>query len=189
MNESFSPESIVMAFIHAMNEWELSAWAASRQAHDTSNPESYWPDVTAGLEQVFAEFCTSRERLQGRQASFQRPPEYDPTSERIIASEIIGDKAHVDTIREAPLGGGLMSDQIGWRGLLRHLKDEAPQWGVLLPQLPRLVHRALSASAGHPLDATVIRLVRQQARLTRLLLMMSGLLAAVSFLLLMLWLR
>ncbi len=108
MNESFSPESIVMAFIHAMNEWELSAWAASRQAHDTSNPESYWPDVTAGLEQVFAEFCTSRERLQGRQASFQRPPEYDPTSERIIASEIIGDKAHVDTIREAPLGGGLL---------------------------------------------------------------------------------
>ena len=82
-----------------------------------------------------------------------------------------------------------MSDQIGWRGLLRHLQDEAPQWGVLLPQLPRLVHRALSEPAGHPLDATVARLVRQQTRLTRLLLMTSGLLAAVSLLLLMLWLR
>ena len=39
------------------------------------------------------------------------------------------------------------------------------------------------------IDVTVGRLVRQQARLTRLLLMTSGLLAAVSFLLLMLWLR
>ena len=81
-----------------------------------------------------------------------------------------------------------MSEQIGWRGLVRHLKDEAPQWGVLLPQLPRLLHRALSDPVHHPLEATVNRLARQQARLTRLLLMTSGLLAAVSFLLLMRWL-
>ena len=43
-----------------------------------------------------------------------------------------------------------MSEQIGWRGLLRHVREEAPEWGVLLPQLPRLAHRALTeaASAG-----------------------------------------
>jgi hypothetical protein len=106
MHEASSPESIVTAFIHAMNEWERSAWDARRQARDTSNPESYWPEVTAGLEQVFAGFCTSRERPYGRQASFQRPPEYDPKTERIVGSEIVGDKAHVETERQALFGGG-----------------------------------------------------------------------------------
>ncbi len=37
-----------------------------------------------------------------------------------------------------------MSEQLGWRGLLRNLKIEAPQWGALLPQLPRLAHKALA---------------------------------------------
>jgi ubiquinone biosynthesis protein len=33
-----------------------------------------------------------------------------------------------------------MQEQVGWRGLLTHLKQEAPQWAALLPQLPRLLH-------------------------------------------------
>jgi ubiquinone biosynthesis protein len=43
-----------------------------------------------------------------------------------------------------------MSEQLGWRGLLRHVREEAPAWGVLFPQLPRLMHRALTegGSAG-----------------------------------------
>jgi len=36
-----------------------------------------------------------------------------------------------------------MSEQMGWRGLVRSLKNEAPQWAMLLPQLPRLAHQAL----------------------------------------------
>ena len=36
-----------------------------------------------------------------------------------------------------------MSEQIGWRGLLRQLKKEGPQWTSSLPQIPRLIHRAL----------------------------------------------
>lgn len=117
MNEFSSPESVVTAFIRAMNEWELSAWDARRQARDTSNPESYWPEVTAGLERVFAQFCTPRERPYGRQASFQRPPEYDPKTERIVGIEIVGDKTHVETEREALLGGGP-------RRYVLHLRNE-----------------------------------------------------------------
>ena len=49
-----------------------------------------------------------------------------------------------------------MSEQLGWRGLLRHVREEAPDWGVLLPQLPRLAHRVLTeaASAGATAAAT-----------------------------------
>jgi ubiquinone biosynthesis protein len=63
-----------------------------------------------------------------------------------------------------------MSEQIGWRGLIKHFRQEAPQWAVLLPQLPRLVHRALS---NPPIEALVAELsalrleqARQRRRLT-----------------------
>lgn len=41
-----------------------------------------------------------------------------------------------------------MGEQLGWRGLIKTIKTEAPLWGTLLPQLPRLVHRALSRENG-----------------------------------------
>ncbi|HMJ50289.1 MAG TPA: ubiquinone biosynthesis regulatory protein kinase UbiB [Burkholderiales bacterium] len=37
-----------------------------------------------------------------------------------------------------------MSEQVGWRGLLRRIRQEAPYWSTLLPQLPRLIHGALT---------------------------------------------
>src|SRR5467141_77012 len=37
-----------------------------------------------------------------------------------------------------------MREQIGLKGLLRALRNEAPRWATMLPQLPRLVHRALA---------------------------------------------
>ena len=37
-----------------------------------------------------------------------------------------------------------MSDQVGWRGLLRRIRQETPYWSTLLPQLPRLIYRALT---------------------------------------------
>ncbi|MDQ7988501.1 MAG: ubiquinone biosynthesis regulatory protein kinase UbiB [Candidatus Dactylopiibacterium sp.] len=40
-----------------------------------------------------------------------------------------------------------MSEQIGWRALLRHVREEAPEWAGTLPQLPRLLHRALLRDA------------------------------------------
>jgi len=40
-----------------------------------------------------------------------------------------------------------MHEQMGWRGLLRGLREEAPGWAGTLPQLPRLLHHALSEPA------------------------------------------
>ena len=37
-----------------------------------------------------------------------------------------------------------MSEQLGWRALLRNMQQEMPLWSRSLPQLPRLVHRALA---------------------------------------------
>ena len=62
-----------------------------------------------------------------------------------------------------------MSEQVGWRGLWRHIRDEAPQWSALLPQLPRLLHRALSDRSSLNLQAAVMALVLSQQRHNRLL--------------------
>ena len=82
-----------------------------------------------------------------------------------------------------------MSEQIGWRGLLRNLQDEVPQWGVLLPELPRLVHRALSQPQSHVLEAAVRRLTREQRRQTRWLGTIAVLLGLTIVLMLFLLLR
>ncbi|HEY6898841.1 MAG TPA: ubiquinone biosynthesis regulatory protein kinase UbiB [Rhodocyclaceae bacterium] len=36
-----------------------------------------------------------------------------------------------------------MNEQVGWRGLLRNVKREAPRWAALIPALPRLINQAL----------------------------------------------
>lgn len=57
-----------------------------------------------------------------------------------------------------------MNEQIGWRGLLRNLKEEAPYWSSTLPQLPRLLHDYLAVSnANEQLEL----LQKQQARAER----------------------
>jgi ubiquinone biosynthesis protein len=62
-----------------------------------------------------------------------------------------------------------MNEQIGWRGALRTLKREAPYWAAMLPQLPRLAHRALAEDRLAPLRETLGALARAQARRNALL--------------------
>ncbi len=40
-----------------------------------------------------------------------------------------------------------MNERMGWRALLRGVRDEAPAWAGMLPQLPRLAHQSLTESA------------------------------------------
>ena len=63
-----------------------------------------------------------------------------------------------------------MSEQIGWRGFLRTLKHEAPYWASTLPQLPRLVHRALAEDRIGALREALERLTAKTARRNDLLL-------------------
>jgi ubiquinone biosynthesis protein len=55
-----------------------------------------------------------------------------------------------------------MSEQIGWRGFIENLKIEAPHYNKFLPQLPRLMHQALTRTSYKP--------VGEQAELMRRLL-------------------
>ncbi|RQP26322.1 ubiquinone biosynthesis regulatory protein kinase UbiB [Piscinibacter terrae] len=61
-----------------------------------------------------------------------------------------------------------MHEQIGWRGFMERLKNEAPRYVQLLPELPRLLHQALQ-----PRPAAEQRLVEalliEQRRTNRLL--------------------
>jgi ubiquinone biosynthesis protein len=62
-----------------------------------------------------------------------------------------------------------MNEELGWRAFLRHMRDEAPQWVKTLPQLPRLLHRALDDDATGRLELSLERLERAQLRQTRML--------------------
>ena len=62
-----------------------------------------------------------------------------------------------------------MNEQIGWRGLLERLKNEAPRYAQLLPELPRLVHRVLQQQAAPPEPAALLALLAEQRAMRRLL--------------------
>jgi ubiquinone biosynthesis protein len=61
-----------------------------------------------------------------------------------------------------------MDEQVGWRGLLERLKNEAPRYAQLLPELPRLVHRAL-LRRGDSDPAVLEALLAEQRRTNRML--------------------
>jgi ubiquinone biosynthesis protein len=61
-----------------------------------------------------------------------------------------------------------MNDQIGWRGFLGRLKNEAPRYVQLLPELPRLLHQALQPRS-HGDQRSMEALMLEQQRTNRLL--------------------
>ncbi|HLX80396.1 MAG TPA: ubiquinone biosynthesis regulatory protein kinase UbiB [Burkholderiales bacterium] len=62
-----------------------------------------------------------------------------------------------------------MSEQIGWRGLLRNLRREAPYWAQTLPTIPRLLHRLLAEDRAAGLQAALERLAAENRRRNDLL--------------------
>jgi ubiquinone biosynthesis protein len=62
-----------------------------------------------------------------------------------------------------------MNEQIGWRGLLERLRNEAPRYAQLLPELPRLVHRVLQQQAAPSEPAVLLALLAEQRATRRLL--------------------
>ena len=73
-----------------------------------------------------------------------------------------------------------MNEQIGARGFLKQMRDEAPLWARSLPQLPRLVYRALSDDTPQRLELALLRLELAQLRQTRMLLLIAVVLALLA---------
>lgn len=66
-----------------------------------------------------------------------------------------------------------MSEQIGWRGFVEQLKVEVPRYSRLLPELPRLVHQALTRyteGESQPQNTELIRKLLAEQRRTNMLL-------------------
>ncbi|MDO8812493.1 MAG: ubiquinone biosynthesis regulatory protein kinase UbiB [Gallionella sp.] len=74
-----------------------------------------------------------------------------------------------------------MNEQVGWRGLVRTLRKEAPNYVTLMPQLPRLLHRLLTENGANRSDNTLHKIMEQQKRYNTLLviigLLMLGIIA------------
>ena len=70
-----------------------------------------------------------------------------------------------------------MSEQIGWRGLLKTFKQEAPYLARTIPQLPRLVHQVLAQPAKADLQPQIEQLIAAQRQQNRWLAVIALLLA------------
>jgi ubiquinone biosynthesis protein len=73
-----------------------------------------------------------------------------------------------------------LADQVGWRGLVRTIRHEAPFWAQTLPQLPRLAHRLLAEDRLAMLQEAVEALARQNAQRNRILLSILAVLVIAS---------
>jgi ubiquinone biosynthesis protein len=72
-----------------------------------------------------------------------------------------------------------MHEQVGFAGFLRNMKSEAPGFANMLPELPRLVHRALAQPVAQNMSDDLARLTLEQRRHNRLLLVAVLVLAAI----------
>ncbi len=72
-----------------------------------------------------------------------------------------------------------MAEQVGWRGFFNAIKTESPNWGSTLPQIPRLVHRALLDDRLSPIEAEMMKLVQLQKTRNRMLFLIAFLLAGM----------
>ncbi len=72
-----------------------------------------------------------------------------------------------------------MSEQMGWRGLWRELKREAPNWAKTLPQIPRLLQQSLQRDGQVLLAGQLSELNQAHRRQGRWLLVISVLLGGM----------
>ncbi|HEY3327045.1 MAG TPA: ubiquinone biosynthesis regulatory protein kinase UbiB [Novimethylophilus sp.] len=75
-----------------------------------------------------------------------------------------------------------MSEQMGWRGMLETMREEAPSWGKLVPQLPRLMHRYLTSTIAGEASQLRLVLLAQEQRDQRRMRVILALLAVVLLL-------
>ena len=81
-----------------------------------------------------------------------------------------------------------MREQIGWRGLLKNIKEEAPLWATILPQLPRLARSYLERQSPGALETYLIKLEREHRKLQGWIYVLVALLAVIVALQLGRWL-
>jgi hypothetical protein len=108
--EYTNPAAVVRGLIIAMNHYEKRA----RFAKDNAA-------ILDLMMDVYRRFCTDKKRPYGRNGSYCRPPEYDPATEQLVASqEVRAGRAEVVT----------RSSTQGQREILYILSKKAGRWLV-----------------------------------------------------------
>lgn len=72
-----------------------------------------------------------------------------------------------------------MAEQIGWRGFTSRIEKEVPNWAIILPEFPRLIHQAIAVNRNQALEKQMIDMIAEGKRQNRLLALIAILLAAL----------
>lgn len=72
-----------------------------------------------------------------------------------------------------------MAEQIGLRGFASRIEKEVPNWAIILPEFPRLIHQALAENRNLELEKKMTDLVIEEKRQNRLLALIAILLAGL----------
>jgi ubiquinone biosynthesis protein len=76
-----------------------------------------------------------------------------------------------------PILERFMNEQVGWRGLVASVREEAPFWARIVPQFPRVWHRVLTDDTPRRLETAILKLELAQIRQTRVLIFIVVILA------------
>lgn len=83
--DTTSPIQVLQAFMTAMHEWERNSY---QEFEKVRNGDGDWISERQhrlqGINEIFAQYCTPKDRPLGRQGSFSHPPEYDPETEQVL---------------------------------------------------------------------------------------------------------
>ncbi len=80
-----------------------------------------------------------------------------------------------------------MREQIGLRGLIKNIKEEAPLWATILPQLPRLARNYLDRQSPSMIEKYFNQLEQEHTKLKRWIYVLAALLGATIALQLVRW--
>lgn len=120
-NSAKAPRAVLVEFIAAMCKWEIESWEHMRRMRNAPEPFSYRPDVLQRMNEIFAAFCTIKDRPHGRHGSFQHPPEYDPATGQIL-----------EVVEESPRRVVIQTQQgSGFRNRCQHvLLQKGGEWRI-----------------------------------------------------------
>ncbi len=72
-----------------------------------------------------------------------------------------------------------MTEQIGLRGFISRMQKEAPNWAIIFPQFPRLIHHSLMDDRTEILEKRMTDLIAEEKRQSRLLKLLAILLVTI----------
>jgi ubiquinone biosynthesis protein len=119
----------------------------------------------------------------GRQFGMEIQPQLALLLKTMLQVEGLGRQLDPDLdLRSAaqPILERWMDRQSGLGGLARRIRQEAPLWSRIVPELPRLAHRLLSQEPTARLEAAIDRLEAAQRRQTRVLAAIAVALAVLA---------